>query len=568
MSSALGTVPLAPAAQPGPPPADNHCSPGPRPRGPIGRHVGFILLAGLLARIPFHLAFRPVLSGDSSTYSLFYYLWRHHIFYLGERTPVYPFFLGLAQWVAGGTPEPFLSQRAAYAAILLQSGLGVLAPVLFYFTLRSLRIRGRIAYVASLFLATIPAACSFEVNILNMSLAFFCLVLVVSFFVPTVQWLGTGKNVGIAARATGLAMAVAVLNRPEFLIFSVLLLLIAASLPLKPRLPRRLSVFSARPFGAATWITLPLASALVAWMLLMYVGIGQFRITTLDGWNRTRTVYNMFDRVDAEDAAIGEIMARTYQRQTSRAATVNLREIVWQALDELLRNYRRFPIIDPSEDPNHDNPLHLQMTRMAHKLLGLVVVPCEVNTSVYCWQFMRMKIDTGDYVGNVSWKLIRKYPGAWLRNVAANFFEESFNFRYFDAKPAAAGFESHSSDGGTFVRNARIAALTTTAVSAEAPLLTLMYIVTLGYCILFPAILFRKQDDHWLPDVTVAALAVASVGTIVATCVLAGFNRVYSLPHLVVFTICTAYTFENHSRIVSIFRSSPIRGYTSATSDS
>ena len=519
----------------------------------IGLHVGFILLAGLLARIPFYLAFRPVASGDSPGYSVFYYLLRHHIFYLGERTPVYPLFLGVAQWLAGGPPEPFLTQRTAYAATLLQSTLDVLAAVFFYYTLRSLRIRGSIAFGASLFLATIPAVCLYEVNLLNMSLAFFSLVLVIRLFVRTVQRLRTGKDIRIAAIATGAALAVAVLNRPDLLIFSVLLLLITACLPLKPRLPGSVSIFSARPLGAATWMTFPLASALFAWMLLMYVGIGEFRITTLDGWNRTRTVYNMFHRVDAEDAVIGEIMAQTYQRQAARAASVNLREIIWPAYDELLLNYDRYPIADPTRAPS---PFHLQMARVAHNVLGLVEIPCEVHPSDYCWEFMRKQINTGDYLGRVSWKLARKYPRDWLHNLAANFFEESFNFRYSDAKPAIAGFEVHHAGGSTFVRNSSIAALTTAAANAQSFLLMLMYVVTLGYCIFlfFPVIFSREQDDHWLPDVTVAALAVASVGTIVGTCVLAGLNRVYSLPHLVVFTICTAYALENHSRIVSFFR--------------
>ncbi len=549
MSSTPGTPSVEPVAQPVTPRAENHSSRG----RAIGLQVGFVVLAGLLARIPFYLAFRPIWSGDSQSYSSFYHLWRQHLFYRGERTPVYPFFLGAAQWLAGVPPEAFLSQRAAYAAILLQSALDVLAAVLFFFTLRSLRIRGSIAFGASLFLATIPAVCGYEMNILNMSLAFFSLVLVIRLFVPTMQRLRTGKGIGIAASATGAALAVAVLNRPDLLIFSVLLLLITACLSLKRRLPGSVSIFSARPLRAATWMTFPLASALFVWMLLMYVGIGQFRITTLDGWNRTRTVYNMFDRVDAEDAAIGEIMARTYQRQAASAASVNLREIMWQAYGELLLNYSRYPITDPTRNPS---PFHLQMAHIAYNVLGMGEVPCEVDPRDYCWQYMRAQVNTGDYLGRVSWKLARKYPGEWLRNVVANFFEESFTSRYWDAKPSIAGFEDHSVDGSTFVRNNSIATFTTAAANAEAPLLTLMYVVTLGYCIFFffRVIFSREQDDHWLPDVTVAALAVASVGTIVGTCVLAGLNRAYSLPHLVVYTICTAYALENHSRIVSAFR--------------
>jgi len=514
-------------------------------------HVGVILLAGSLVRVPFYLAFWPIWSGDSPGYSLFYYLWRHHVFYLGARTPVYPFFLGAAQWLAGDPLEPFLNQPAAYAAILLQSALDIYAAVLFYLTLRSLRIRGSFALGASLFLATIPSVCLLEVNILNMSLGFFSLVGVMSLFIPTVQRLRTGKHLGFWAGLTGAALAVAVLNRPELLIFSVILLLITACLPLRARQTGSVSIFSARSLGAAGWMTLPLASAVFAWMLLMYVGIGEFRITTSDGWNRTRTVYNLFDRVDAEDSAIGEIMARAYQQQVPRAASVNLREIMWQVQDKLILNYRRYPITDPTREPSR---FHLRMDRFAHDVFGLVELPCEVSPRYFCWQSMRRWINIGDYLGRVSWKLARRYPEDWIRNVAANFFEESFTFRYSDAKPAVEGFEAHAAGGGPFVRNSSLAALTTRAANAESPLLTVMYVVTLGYCVFFPVIFSREQDDHWLSDVSVAALAMASVGTIVGTCVLAGLNRVYSLPHLVVFTTCTAYALENHARIVSVFR--------------
>lgn len=180
-----------------------------------------------------------------------------------------------------------------------------------------------------------------------------------------------------------------------------------------------------------------------------------------------------------------------------------------------------------------------------------------MDPSDYCWQAMRIHINVGDYLGRVSWKLARKYPIESLHNVATNFLEESFTFRYWDAKPAVAGFEAHSADGSGFTRNSSTVAFIGKSLNVEAPLLTLMYVVTLGYFVFFPIIFSRKVTDHWWPDVTVAALAVASVGTLGGTCVLAGLNRVYSLPHLAIFILCTAYALENYSRIVTIFR--PVR---------
>lgn len=511
-------------------------------------HIALILLAGAIARIPFYLAFRPIWSGDSGSYSQPYILWTFRIFSKGERTPVYPLFLGLAQWLASVPTATVLHPRAAYTAILMQSGLDVLAAAFFYLTLRSLRIRGNIALCASLLVATIPAICLLEVNILNMSLAFASLTFVIFLFLLTIHRLKAGKGIRVAALSTGAALAIAVLNRPDLLIFAVLLLLITAALPWKPQSPDSPSRFSIHSLGVAAWIAFPVATALLAWMTLMYVGIGEFRITTFSKVNRSRTVYNMFDRVVPEDRVIGEIMSRTYLRQANKRDMVNVREIVWQAEDEIMSNYARYPIIDHNQDPS---PFHVQITRAAVNILGLIEVPCEVVRDDYCWQAMREKINTRDYLGTVSWKLARKYPVDWLRNVAINFFEESFTFRYADEKPAIEGFESHSPGSDNFVRNASVEALAISAGNAQAPLLTLMYVVTLGYAVGFPIIVFRKRDDHWVYDALVGILAVASVGTIVGTCVLAGLNRIYTLPHIGVFVICTTYAFENRSRIIS-----------------
>src|SRR5512142_992451 len=68
-------------------------------RNSVRRHIAWIASSGVLMRIFFFLAYKPTWAGDSPSYSLEYYFWAHHQFYLGERTPVYPLFLGFVQWV-------------------------------------------------------------------------------------------------------------------------------------------------------------------------------------------------------------------------------------------------------------------------------------------------------------------------------------------------------------------------------------------------------------------------------------------------------------------------------------
>jgi hypothetical protein len=507
-------------------------------------HVALILLAGVLARIPYYLGFRPTWSGDSQGYAEPYALWVHHVFGIGERTPVYPLFLGLVQWIAAAEPGFVLSMRSAYVAILVQSILDIVAAALVYFTLRSLRIHASIALGASLFLATIPGVCNYEMNILNMSFSFFLMALATFLFLKSVNCSKTARG-ALCAVACGIAFALAVLNRPEMLIFVVILLIFTACLKLqKPSV----SQHPARPLKTAAWIAIPVMSAVFVWMFLMYVAVGEFRVTTLDGWNRSRTVYNMFDRVDGDDRVIGEIMSRTYRQQVSTGSSLNIREIMWQAQGELISNYSRYPVVDPN---TNIGTFHQETIRVAHKILGLVEVPCEGKLNDYCWEGIRIKINTGDYLGKVSWKLARKYPRDWLHNVTSNFLQESFNFSYVDSRAAIVDFDADAPDGSGILKNDRAAKLTVAATRLHAPLLLLTYMVTLACSILSPLILFRKQDEHWLQDAAVTSLAVASVGTILGTCVLAGYNRVYSLPHLVVFVICTAYAWENSPRIAA-----------------
>ena len=308
------------------------------------------------------------------------------------------------------------------------------------------------------------------------------------------------------------------------------------------------TLLAAKPLPkVALLIALAAAPAILGWMTIMYVRIGQFRITTLYGWNKSHTVYNLFDRVGPEDKILGAIMAKSYRQQLETGGT-NLRDIMWPAQDELVANYAAYPWDDSTF---HPSPFHQWFTRAVQRRFGWVQIPCRVQSVPYCFENMRINIDIGDYLGSVSSKLARRYPGAWLANIAANFATETFNFNYSDAKPARLGAESIDPDGNAPVRNRSAANLVTMACKLHAPVLVLIYVVTLTWFLVSPFIIFCKNDEHWLRDSAVATLVIASVGTIVGTCVLAGFNRAYSLPHLVVFTICTAYAWEHRSRIAA-----------------
>ena len=263
-------------------------------------HVSLIVLCGVLVRIVFLLAYKPIWAGDSPSYSLAYYFWANHQFYLGERTPVYPLFLGLVQWVLRQPANILPGFPVAYTVILLQGVLNLVGCVAFYFTLRNLKVSARLSLGAAVFLATLPALVMHEVQILNMSLGFTIITAVVAAYVSLLRSMEHGRPYLGLSFIVGLLLGLAILNRPESLIFFAVVGLGTAAFRL-----RRTQSEGLRFLKAALLMTVGAAPLVFAWMTLMYAGIGEFRITTLDGWNKSRTVYNLFDQVPPEDRALG-----------------------------------------------------------------------------------------------------------------------------------------------------------------------------------------------------------------------------------------------------------------------
>lgn len=519
--------------------------------GGISRHKygPFLLvwLIGILARVPFYLAFKPIWSGDSPQYVMPYYLWRNHMFYEGERTPVYPMFLGLAQWLCRVPASPTLPMSAAYLAVCTQSVLDIVAACLLYFTLGKLNVRRSIALVAAVFAVTAPSLCSIEINILNLSLSFAVLALCMSLVAVLMRKIYDGSRYFRASLLCGVVFGCAALLRPENLVFFVI---IATSLlgrwailalrgvrtPLENRVPIAvlLTVLSAAP-------------PILAWMTWNYVGIGEFRITTLTGWNRSKTVYNMFDRVDPEDRLLGQLLTKSYLQRNRDGRIV--RDHIWQAAIDIWNVSMYMPLENPTETLS---AFHLKVDRAFEDLSGMRSnVPCAVPGEP-CTALLRRKINIGDYVGRVSWKLIEKYPGAYLANVADNFVRDTFNVSNAASGPSVEDYRSTSVDGSEFIRNESLANLSGKAINLQAPLLTLLYVITLGFVVSSPLVFISQPESRPIADTVVTVFALATVGTFIAMCFLSGYNKEYSIPHLGVMVICTAYAVENRLRIATV----------------
>jgi hypothetical protein len=539
-----------------------------RPREPasVSEHkyvpLALIWFAGIVARIPFYLAFRPTWSADSPGYVIPYFLWRNHRFFLGARTPVYPLFLGFAQWLANrpvNTTLPVsasyqtislqsaLPVSAAYLAVGLQSALDIAAAGILYFTMVKLNVRRNIALLSAVFVATVPALSLLDINILTLSLSYTVLAMCAWAFSALTKRVIDGSRFIGTSLLCGLIFACAVLLRPENLVFCTILTTVFLGSWAIPKLRGDAMAYGKRVPAAVFFIILSAAPPILAWMTWNYVGIGEFRVTTLTGWNRSKTVYNMFDRVGAEDRVLGEALVASYLRRNRDGKTV--RDHAWQALkDSLWEQYAVLPLVDPTATPSR---FHIGLDRVVEDVLGMKArIPCEVSDQL-CTDLLRREIDIGDYVGKVSWKLIKSYPGAYLANVTGNFVE-TFDFRYLDSEPASEDSRLAAVDGRNYVRNKPIARLLPTAIHVYAPLLTAMYAVTFSFVVFAPLFFLRKNDAYLLADRIVTALAFATVGTFITMCCLSGYNKEYSIPHLGVMVICTAYAAENRSRIAAI----------------
>jgi hypothetical protein len=155
--------------------------------------------------------------------------------------------------------------------------------------------------------------------------------------------------------------------------------------------------------------------------------------------------------------------------------------------------------------------------------------------------------DIGEYMGRVSWKLVRRYPVAWLRNAGANFMREAFRFS-FPPPPLGNTLEPRSFESGSVIRHPALRPLALWLDRVEAPLMTGLFALTLGLSLFAPSILWRKPDPANTLDAMAMTLAAGVVGTFVACCLFACYAPHYGLPHWGTIVICGVYAIDRFSR--------------------
>ncbi len=498
-----------------------------------------IVLVAIAFRTIYYVTFKPWWCGDSEHYSQPVVFWLHGYFTDGSRTPVYPLFLGLAQWIARVPAAIELSTSAAEVVRDIQSALGLLATYLFYSALRTFRVQKTVAFVAGLCFATISLICNVEMAIVTPALSLFFLVLGIWLYARMMARIGREESATFLAVILGFTVAMATLLRPDNLIFFTVILLATAafavrslSIPSRTALTRRLLV-------SCLAVIISAAPFILAWMTCNYVGTGRFRVTNMMGVQMTQSVYNMFGQVDPEDQVVGSIMTK-YYLATNRNG-IN-REYVWPAMGELTARASEMPFLDPAGD---------RRAALGAWFYNLASPNSRRLSDQYSVAF-------ADYLQRVSWRLIRKNPLGYLHNAADSFVRDGFDFTssHSLSSPEETA-DPRAVEGGSVVKSRTGWEIVRWVGVVQAPFLTAFYIVTLAYVFFSPLILLNRSNNITTDDVAVTALATGMVATMVAFCLLESYHNQYGIPYLAVPLICTTYAWNNLARIRNAMKGSP-----------
>jgi len=500
-------------------------------------HVLLIIFSGGALRLLYQTAFKPFWGADSNGYAQMFYWWTLPTFSVSERPPLYALFLGLMQKLAGDLPAERMGVASQYLAAHVQSVLGIVAALGVYASLRSLNLRPRISLAGALAFSLIGAICLFELYILTELLSLLLIVFASCFFLRALRALSSRRPLKWPALFSGLAFGLAVLTRPENLVFFLAVVTLVMLLCLRTRF--RVSLrWATRPLARLAGLLVVSAAPLVLlWMTWTLLNIGEFRLNTITGITRTESVYNLFDRVEPADHVVGELLNASYIVMNHNGAVY--RQHAWFAMPPLLRAAQsgRLPVRVQVREPS--NSLVLKVRHSIDRRFGMRPII--------------QYVDLYDYLGDLSGRLARRYPSLYLQNVADNFLHDTFSFSYLPPDPAET-HDPQAPEGGTTVRNLQLYKVTVFIDRIEAPLLSAGYIVLIGFVLSAPVALVDRSDRFLFQDAGVITLAVSTFSVVVASCVVAAYYPQHGIPFFAVLIICVCFVIEHHQRILRALR--------------
>jgi len=494
-----------------------------------------ILIVAVVVRVLYISTFKPWWGLDSEHYSRPMVEWAHSYFSDGMRTPIYPLFLGLCQWLSGAQPAMTLSISSAETVRDLQCVLGLVAVYLLYDTLRTLGVRNNVALFAALFFSIATPVCAVEMAMLTPSLSVSSLLLGIWLYARMMLNIHRGESERTRAILLGLAVAIAALVRPDNLVFFAVIILVTAAFAIRSNFVPSRAILARRLLVVCVLIAASAAPPILAWMTCNYIGTGRFRMTNMMGIQMSQPVYNMFDQVDPEDKLLGTIMTKYYRLYNQHETN---REYMWRGMGELTSRGWEMPFLSPANDRRGKLGNWVYHWASDERRLPL-------NLYTVAWV---------DYLKSVEWKLIKKNPLGYLQNAADSFVRDSFDFAPKFPAPDEK-VDPMAVEGGSVLKSTTGLQVIRLAGMLQGPFLTTFYVVTLTYVLFGPLILLNGAYGIRTSDVIVVALAMGTTGTIIAFCLLESYHGQYEIPHIAILLICAAYTVENFGRIWEAMKS-------------
>ena len=277
------------------------------------RHIIWLLLAAVAARLMFRMLYGPLFFDDSSDYLELASMILSGDFsgYNGARTPLYPLLLA----ASGGEFA---------TVVLVQMGLGLLSVVMLYYTFARASGSNVMSFFATLVFALYPSQLVFENSLLSETLSvfltiasFLCLVIALDSPRKFQWWL----LLGIAAGLGALARPVSQVFLPVFIIVT----LVGCYRGSKKKI--------VLPLVAAVLVLAPSLAIIGGWSWFNQRQTGWFTLSTLAGFNLTNHTGKFIEQAPDKYADIRDIYLKHRSRVMARKGTSA--STIWHAMDDL-----------------------------------------------------------------------------------------------------------------------------------------------------------------------------------------------------------------------------------------
>lgn len=269
-----------------------------------------VLLISILIRVFLFTSYLPVSYNDTPSY------WRSAEAVLqgldnydGTRTPGYPTFLAMAG-----------NESVVYA---LQLGLGLLVSLIFFFFGWKLTQNPVFGALIGLSHTLNAGQVFFEANILTETLTTFWLVATILFAYFWIKKPGWGR--AWLLLLVGISSALAVLTRPLFIFFPVLLVVLLAI-----SFPEKRIRFDWRPI---TLVLLPAIIIVGGWMLWVNSHFGVFNVSTMGGFHLVQHTGYYFEDVPDKDAVLRDVYLDFREERIAQYGTQG--NTIWDAIPEM-----------------------------------------------------------------------------------------------------------------------------------------------------------------------------------------------------------------------------------------